>query len=105
MASIRKRGDFQWEARVRKRGQPVQCKTFTTRAKAESWSKQIESEMDRGVFVSRAEAENTTLAEALDRYMSEVLPTKKARAPPLIMPITYTKPWIPSLCLPSRHRP
>ncbi len=78
MASIRKRGDFQWEARVRKRGQPVQCKTFTTRAKAESWSKQIESEMDRGVFVSRAEAENTTLAEALDRYVREVLPTKKS---------------------------
>jgi integrase len=34
--------------------------------------------MDRGVFVSRAEAENTTLAEALDRYVREVLPTKKS---------------------------
>ena len=77
MASIRKRGDFQWEARVRKRGQPVQCKTFTTRAKAESWSKQIESEMDRGVFVSRAEAEGTTLAEALERYALEVSSRKK----------------------------
>ena len=36
MASIRKRGDLQWEARVRKRGQTVQCKTFKTRAKAEA---------------------------------------------------------------------
>jgi len=78
MASIRKRGDLQWEARVRKRGQPVQCKTFTTRAKAEAWGKQIESEMDRGVFVSRAEAESTTLAEALERYAVEVSCKKKS---------------------------
>ena len=33
--------------------------------------------MDRGVFVSRAEAENTTLAEALDRYAAEVSSVKK----------------------------
>ena len=77
MASIRKRGDLQWEARVRKRGQPLQCKTFTTKAKAEAWAKQIESEMDRGVFVSRVEAEATTLTEALERYACEVAPKKK----------------------------
>lgn len=41
------------------------------RAKAEAGSKQIESEMDRGVFVSRAETEATTLREALDRYLVE----------------------------------
>jgi integrase len=77
MAAIQKRGDLQWRARIRRRGYPVQTKTFTTRAKAEAWSKQIESEMDRGVFVSRAEAEGTTLAEALDRYLHEITPTKK----------------------------
>nr|WP_211306895.1 site-specific integrase [Acidiferrobacter thiooxydans] len=33
--------------------------------------------MDRGVFVSRAEAENTTLADALDRYAAEVSCSKK----------------------------
>lgn len=79
MASIRKRGDLQWEARIRKRGQPIQCKTFTTRAKAEVWAKHIESEMDRGIFVSRAEAENTTLAEALDRYQNEVVVRKHTK--------------------------
>ncbi len=77
MASIRKRGDLQWEARVRRRGQPIQCKTFTTKARAEAWVRQVEGEMDRGVFVSRAEAESTTLAEALDRYAKEITPTKK----------------------------
>ena len=77
MATIQKRGDFQWRARVRRRGYPIQTKTFTTKIRAETWARQAESEMDRGSFVSRTEAENTTLAEALDRYLKEVTPTKK----------------------------
>ena len=32
--------------------------------------------MDWGVFRSRAEAENTTLSETLDRYAEEVTPAK-----------------------------
>ncbi len=68
MASVRKRGDQQWEVRVRKRRHPVQCKTFTTKARAEAWATVVESEMERGVFVSRAEAETTTLTKALERY-------------------------------------
>ncbi|MHB8415801.1 MAG: tyrosine-type recombinase/integrase [Acidiferrobacteraceae bacterium] len=77
MATIRKRGDLQWEARIRRRGYPIQCKTFETRARAEAWARQIEAEMDDGAFVSRAEAERTTLAEALDRYILEILPRHK----------------------------
>ncbi|MDR2947064.1 MAG: site-specific integrase, partial [Candidatus Adiutrix sp.] len=74
MASIRKRGNLQWEARVRRKGMPVTCKTFETKYDAEKWAREIESEMDRGVFVPRGEAENTTLAEALDRYIDEYIP-------------------------------
>ena len=36
-----------------------------TRAEAEAWSRAMESEMDRGIFVSRVESEKTTLADAL----------------------------------------
>ncbi len=79
MATIRKRGDRQWEVRVRKRGYPIQSKTLETKARAETWARQIESEMDRGVFVSRAEAESTTLREALQRYESEVTAMKRGR--------------------------
>jgi len=74
MASIRKRGNLQWEARIRRKGHPTTCKTFDTKADAEEWARQIESEMVRGVFVSRAEAERTTLSEALDRYITEYIP-------------------------------
>ena len=79
MASIRKRGNLQWEARVRQRGYPVQCQTFTTKTAAQVWSQQIESEMHRGVFVSRTEAEHTTLGEALERYAREVSVHKKGK--------------------------
>jgi integrase len=74
MATIRKRGNLQWEARVRRKGHPVTCKTFETKVDAEAWARQIESEIDRGVFVSRAEAESTTLNEAIDRYIAEYIP-------------------------------
>jgi integrase len=74
MASIRKRGLYQWEVRIRKKGQSTTCKTFETRADAERWAREIESEMDRGIYISRGEAESTTLGEALDRYIDEHIP-------------------------------
>ena len=77
MASIRKRGDYQWEVRIRRRGHPTQSRTFNTKNEADAWARQVESEMDLGVFVSRKEAENTTLSEALDRYEREITVKKK----------------------------
>jgi len=68
MATIWKRGNLQWQARIRRKGYLDQAKTFETKADAEMWARQVESEMDRGVFVSRAEAEGTTLHEALERF-------------------------------------
>jgi integrase len=77
MATFRKRGQYQWEAQVRRRGYPAQSKTFNTKAEAEAWAKTIESEMSRGVWVSRREAEATTLYEALERYEREITSAKK----------------------------
>ncbi|MFL9855090.1 site-specific integrase [Paraburkholderia madseniana] len=80
MATFRKRGPYQWEAQIRRRGYPAQSKTFETKAEAEAWANMIESEMSRGVWVSRGEAEATTLYEALTRYEAEVVPAKKGAA-------------------------
>jgi integrase len=66
-----------WQALVRRRGYPQQTRTFDTKGEAEGWASTLESEMSRGVFVSRAEAEDTTLAEALNRYRTEIVPQKK----------------------------
>ncbi|MBT9591800.1 MAG: tyrosine-type recombinase/integrase, partial [Thiobacillus sp.] len=76
MATIRKRGELQWQAIVKRRGHPLVSKTWDTRKEAEAWARQIESEMDRGVFVSRAEVERTTLNDLIERYRIEVLPSK-----------------------------
>ncbi len=59
------------------RDTPKQTLTFDTKSEAQAWAGGIENAMRRGVFVSHAEAENTTLAEALDRYRREVTPAKK----------------------------
>ena len=66
-----------WQAHVRRRGYPAQVRTCDTKAEAEAWAAVVESEIARGVFVCRAEAEATSLAEALERYQSEIIPTKK----------------------------
>lgn len=78
MATIRKRGEGQYHVQIRKRGYPTQTKTFSKEADARRWATIIESEMERGVFVSRNEAEATLVAEVLTRYADEVLPSKRS---------------------------
>lgn len=80
MAAINKRGPYQWRAQIRRHGFDPLSKTFTTKAEAEAWAKMNESEMSRGVWMSRGEAEATTLHEALERYELEVTPGKKTAA-------------------------
>lgn len=79
MATITKRGPYQWRAQVRRHGYPAQSKTFNTKAEAEAWANMIESEMSRGIWVSRSEAETTTLYEILARYETEVSVAKKGQ--------------------------
>ena len=57
----------------------MQSNIFINKAQAQKWARLVESEMDRGVFVSTAKAESTTLDELLERYKKEVLPTKKSQ--------------------------
>ncbi|WP_026353142.1 site-specific integrase [Solimonas variicoloris] len=77
MANITKRGPYQWRVLIRHRGFPSQSKTFNTKVEAEAWAKMIESEMSRGVWLSRSEAESTTLHDALLRYEREITASKK----------------------------
>lgn len=81
MASISARYDrdknlIGWRAQVRRRGHKPEVKTFRRRTEAEQWARAIEAEIDGGRFVSRAEAERTTLSELLERYGREVTPRK-----------------------------
>ncbi len=79
MATITKRGDGQWQAKIRKKGYKPRSKTFSIKAQAGKWSRLVESEMDRGVFLSSNEAENTIFSELIARYKKEVFPEKKSQ--------------------------
>ena len=68
MASITRRGDYQYQVIVRRKGYPTRTRTFETRKDAERWAREIESQIDSGVFKDRREVEATTLGEALERY-------------------------------------
>ena len=63
-----------WQAHIRRRGYQAQVRTFDTKAEAQAWAATIESEIARGVFVSRTEAEATTLKEALARRVCRLVP-------------------------------
>ena len=83
MASIRKRGN-RWQVRVNRRGFPAESRTFPTKTEAVHWSQIIESEMNKGLYISRTEAERTTFGEVLDRYIKEVSPHKRSGADEII---------------------
>lgn len=79
MATIRKRGDFQWEAQIRRKGHSNQSLTFELKADAEDWAREIERDMRRGLYIDRRESESTTLLEVLKKYEEEVTPNKKSK--------------------------
>lgn len=79
MASFIKRPDGHWQARIRKKGYDNQFKTFRTKAAAERWARLTESEMERGIFISTVIAEQTLFSDLLDRYITEIIPTKKSQ--------------------------
>jgi integrase len=80
MGTITKRGDLQWQAKVRRKGSPPQSRTFMYKEDAEKWVRAIERELETTGFVDRREAEKNTLAEVLKRYKQDITPSKKSAA-------------------------
>lgn len=77
MGDITKRGDYQFRARVRIAGYPVQVKTFETITEAEHWISDTEAAMRRGPFKSTSSIRTLTLGELCLKYSKEVSTTKK----------------------------
>lgn len=76
MATIRKKGNFQFHVQIRKKGFPSITKTFETRTEAENWAVVKESEMVRGVYADSSEAERTSLSDLIDRFTDEFAPSQ-----------------------------
>lgn len=72
MATITKRGDGQWQAKIRRSGWPQQSATFPTKKKAQDWAHRIESELTSGQFVDRSAGQRTTLKNLIETYLKDV---------------------------------
>ena len=77
MATINQTKTGNWKAVIRKAGWPTKSKTFRVKRDATDWARRTEDEMVRGVFIDRASSHRQKFSAALDRYLSEVTPTKK----------------------------
>ncbi|WLS05267.1 hypothetical protein [Shinella oryzae] len=77
MATIRKlRG--RWQAQVRRRGMKPRAKSFDSKADAEKWARDLETQVDRfGAASDTKILETTTLGALLERYQREITPTKR----------------------------
>ena len=78
MATVTKTPSKTWKAVIRKRGWPTTIKTFRTKRDASDWARRTEDDMVRGVFIDRSDSDRLLVKRALDRYLREVSPTKRA---------------------------
>jgi len=74
MATFDQRDSGYWQAKIRRKGYPAQSKTFRTKAEAEAWARSIESEMDRGAYISSTLAEQITLKKLAQQFENEFAP-------------------------------
>ena len=77
MASFRKRGD-KWQARVHRKDHSPLVKSFNTKAEAIKWARHTESQLDLGALAPKAAMPR--LDRIVERYLTEVTPTKKGAA-------------------------
>ncbi len=80
MATIRQKGPKQWHAQVRRTGWPPTTETKRTRNLAEIWARDVESQMDSGIFVDRSAAKRTTFGDIIKTYIKEVTEKRPGEA-------------------------
>lgn len=87
MATISKRvtatGKVTYQAKCRRKGYPVQSKTFANKSDAVTWARRIEREFDTGEatgMLDKAAHSDTTIGDILKRFRNDVLPTLRGGA-------------------------
>jgi len=76
----KKNGKFSYKVTIRLAGYKTQVATFSRLTDARKWEAQTESAIREGKYFNTIEAKRHTLAEAIDRYIKKVLPTKPKSA-------------------------
>ena len=73
-----KDGSIKYRAKVRIKGHPALSNTFRRLTDAKRWAQKIETEIQEGSYLPKAQARKYTLAELIDRFLAESLPSKSA---------------------------
>ena len=80
MATIEKRqtreGEITFRVKIRIKGHPEQTATFNRLTDAKQWVQQTEAAIRERRYFKTSEAKKHTLAEAIDRYLKHILPSK-----------------------------
>ena len=71
MATIRQRSNLSWQAVVRRTGFPKQHKVFKRKQDAILWARQIEHEIDQGNRVDFKRAEQVTIKDIVNHYLTQ----------------------------------
>jgi integrase len=71
MATFRNRHG-KWQARVQRKGQQPVSKSFQSKEDAQRWARQVEAEIDKGIYTNIALAERTLFQDVIERYVREV---------------------------------
>lgn len=90
MATITKRDNGKWQAKCRKKGYKTLSKTFSRKFDAERWAKQVELEMEQGIFESTSTAEKTLASTLLDQFWDEVASKYKSAANTMNLLMLFT---------------
>ncbi len=77
-------GELSYRARVGRRGVDVTTKTFKRKTDAQKWIWVVESDLLRGQGLPKPKRH--TVAEAIDRYMKEIVPNKKRGTQAVLVP-------------------
>ena len=65
-----------YRAKIRLKGFPIQSASFERLHEAKKWAQETESLIRNGKYFKIAEAKKRTLANAIERYVKEILPKK-----------------------------
>ena len=68
MATLRRRGNS-WQATIKRKGHPLQIKTFASKASAAAWARRIEMSMDNGSWIDTRGARLTLIDGIIDNLI------------------------------------
>src|ERR1700690_405282 len=99
MASIKERKDKDgkvvgYHVQVRLKGHPPEHASFKCKTKMKHWIQNKESAIREGRGFKTTEAKQHTLGELIDRYIRDVLPTKKKSEQKQASQLTWWKKQI-----------